>query len=142
MKREDARSGAPSKAGGRRVDRVALLEKVAELGSITAAAKAMAAATRAICSVVADTLPCPMPDCASCGSLRTKKSTGGNVDVGDLLNFGQVGGGSGGGGSGGGSGGSSSDDQYMPEGWTPNHRNDWERGYTYDETAGRWRKPG
>ncbi len=41
MKREDARSGAPSKAGGRRVDRVALLEKVAELGSITAAAKAM-----------------------------------------------------------------------------------------------------
>lgn len=67
-----------------------------------------------------------------------KKSTGGNVDVGDLLNFGQVGGG----GSGGGSGGSAADDPYMPEGWAPSHRNDWERGYTYDETAGRWRKPG
>lgn len=67
-----------------------------------------------------------------------KKSTGGNVDVGDLLNFGQAGGG----GSGGGSGGSSSDDQYMPVGWTPRGRDDGSRGYTYDETAGRWRKPG
>jgi molybdate transport system regulatory protein len=39
MKKADAARKPPSGAGGRRVDRVRLLQKVAELGSITAAAK-------------------------------------------------------------------------------------------------------
>ena len=41
MKRVESVVGGPSMAGRRKLDRVALLEKVAELGSITAAAKAV-----------------------------------------------------------------------------------------------------
>ena len=41
MKRVESVVGGPSMAGRRKVDRVALLEKVAELGSITAAAKVL-----------------------------------------------------------------------------------------------------
>ncbi|MDP1611780.1 MAG: TOBE domain-containing protein [Sulfuritalea sp.] len=41
MKKHDTPTNTPSLAGGRKVDRVALLERVAELGSITAAAKAV-----------------------------------------------------------------------------------------------------